>query len=102
MKLLFRCFLEQTPSLDIEETIAELTATLFQETDIDQSGDISLEELTSAFQRNEHLFKVLSLRYSIGYSIRLLFKQNQYTTTPICFYEILLVQAVGFDRNQHR
>ena len=62
MKLLFRCFLEQTPSLDMEETIAELTATLFQETDIDQSGDISLQELTSAFQRNEHLFKVLSLK----------------------------------------
>ena len=46
----------------MEETLAELTATLFQESDIDQSGDISLEELSSAFQRNEHLFKVLSLR----------------------------------------
>ena len=62
MKLLLRCFLEQSPSLDLEETLAELTATLFQETDIDQSGDISFEELSQAFKRNEHLFKVLSLR----------------------------------------
>ncbi|CAF1293744.1 unnamed protein product [Adineta ricciae] len=61
MKLLLRCFLEQSPSLDLEETLAELTASLFQETDVDGSGDISLEELTSAFNRNEHLFKVLSL-----------------------------------------
>ena len=62
MKLLLRCFLEQSPSLDMEETLAELTATLFHETDVDQSGDISLEELSNALQRNEHLFKVLSLR----------------------------------------
>lgn len=62
MKLLLRCFLEQSPSLDMEETLAELTATLFQETDIDHSGDVSLEELSNAFRRNEHLFKVLSLR----------------------------------------
>jgi len=62
MKLLLRCFLEQSPSLDLEETLVELTATLFKETDVDRSGDISLEELTSAFRRNEHLFKVLSLR----------------------------------------
>jgi Ca2+-binding EF-hand superfamily protein len=62
MKLLLRCFLEHSPSLDLEETLAELTTTLFKETDVDQSGDISLEELTNAFRRNEHLFKVLSLR----------------------------------------
>lgn len=62
MKLLLRCFLEQSPSLDLEETLAELTTSLFKETDVDQSGDISLEELISAFKRNEHLFKVLSLR----------------------------------------
>jgi Ca2+-binding EF-hand superfamily protein len=62
MKLLLRCFLEQSPSLDLEETLAELTTSLFKETDVDQSGDISLEELLNAFRRNEHLFKVLSLR----------------------------------------
>ena len=62
MKLLLRCFLEESPSLDMEETLAELTATLFQETDIDQSGDISFEELADALRRNEHLFKILSLR----------------------------------------
>ncbi len=62
MKLLLRCFLEKSPSLDFEETLTELTTTLFKETDVDQSGDISLEELTDAFRRNEHLFKVLSLR----------------------------------------
>ncbi|CAF1166761.1 unnamed protein product [Adineta ricciae] len=64
MKLLLRCFLEESPSLDMEETLAELTATLFQETDIDQSGDISFEELADALRRNEHLFKVLSLSTS--------------------------------------
>ena len=62
MKLLLRCFLEESPSLDLEETLAELTASLFKETDVDRSGDISLEELSNAFRRNEHLFKVLSLR----------------------------------------
>ncbi len=62
MRLLLRCFLEKSPSLDFEETLAELTTTLFKESDVDQSGDISLEELTYAFRRNEHLFKVLSLR----------------------------------------
>ncbi|CAF2124187.1 unnamed protein product [Rotaria magnacalcarata] len=64
MKLLFRCFLEQSPSLDMEETLAELTATLFQATDVDQSGDISFDELSNALRRNEHLFKVLSLSTS--------------------------------------
>jgi Ca2+-binding EF-hand superfamily protein len=63
MKLLLRCFLEASPSLDMEETLAELTATLFQETDVDQSGNISFDELANALRRNEHLFKVLSLRY---------------------------------------
>jgi Ca2+-binding EF-hand superfamily protein len=62
MKLLLRCFLEESPSLDMEETVAELTATLFQETDVDQSGDISFDELSNVLRRNEHLFKVLSLR----------------------------------------
>jgi hypothetical protein len=65
MKLLLRCFLEQSPSLDIEETLAELTASLFKETDVDQSGDISLDELVNAFKRNDHLFKVLSLRFDL-------------------------------------
>ncbi|CAF1117807.1 unnamed protein product [Rotaria sp. Silwood1] len=64
MKLLFRCFLEQSPSLDMEETLAELTATLFQETDVDHSGDISFDELSNALRQNEHLFKVLSLSTS--------------------------------------
>ncbi|CAF3560809.1 unnamed protein product [Adineta steineri] len=64
MKLLLRCFLEESPSLDMEETLAELTATLFQETDIDQSGDINFDELSNALKRNEHLFKVLSISTS--------------------------------------
>ncbi len=94
MKLLIRCFLEQSPSLDLEETLAELTATLFKETDVDRSGDISLEEFASAFRRNEHLFKVLSLRLT---KKELLF---------LFFFKFLLlsiiVQVVGFNRNQHQ
>ena len=70
MKLLLRCFLEQSPSLDLEETLVELAATLFKETDVDQSGDISLEELTNALKRNEHLFKVLSLRFCQAIELR--------------------------------
>ena len=46
----------------MEEMLAELTATLFQETDVDQSGDISFDELSNALRQNEHLFKILSLR----------------------------------------
>ncbi len=92
MKLLLRCFLEQSPSLDYEETLAELTATLFKETDVDQSGDISLEELINAFKRNEHLFKVLSLRF-----------ENKNNTIWLKTKRIILilVQTVGFNQNQH-
>jgi len=78
MKLLLRCFLEQSPSLDLEETLAELTATLFKETDVDRSGDISLEELTSAFRRNEHLFKVISLRLTKKEFVFLFFLNSFY------------------------
>lgn len=63
MKLILRCFLEKSPSLDFEETVDELCATLFNDTDVDQSGDISFQELFDGFKRNEHLFKILSLRF---------------------------------------
>jgi hypothetical protein len=49
MKLLLRCFLEQSPSLDSEERVTELTTTLFKETDVDRSGDISIDELIYTF-----------------------------------------------------
>jgi hypothetical protein len=62
MKLFIRCCLEQSPSLDMEETVAELTASLFEQTNIDRSNDITLDELFNAFQSNEHLFNILSLR----------------------------------------
>ena len=88
MKLVFRCFLDQSPSLDLEETLDELTASLFKETDVDQSGDITLEELTNALKRNEHLFKVLSLRFDRK---REIFFANR--------NHVLLVQAIGFNRN---
>lgn len=81
MKLILRCFLDQSPSLDLEETLAELTATLFQETDVDQSGDITLDELTSAFRRNEHLFKVLSLRFVDVVSISIVWRPRSSSTS---------------------
>ena len=65
MKMMLKCCLEDSPSLDVEETVDDLAAILFEETDRDCSGTISLEELKSAFKRHESIFKTLTLSTSV-------------------------------------
>lgn len=72
--------------------MTELSATLFKETDIDRSGDISLTELCEGFRRNEHLFKVLSLRFDNGF----LFFDKTIKPMNICVHS---VRAVGSNQN---
>lgn len=65
MKMMLKCCLEDSPSLDMQETVDDLAAILFQDVDGDQSGDISLEELKAAFRKHESLFKTLTVSTSI-------------------------------------
>lgn len=65
LRMLLKCCLEDSPSLDIEEAVDDLTAYFFRDTDIDDSGDITLEELKEAFLKHDGLYKSLSISTSI-------------------------------------
>ena len=77
MRMLLKCCMEDTPSLDKEETVDDLAAALFRDTDTDESGEISLEELKSAFKRHESLFKTLSVTTSIWIKPKFINKQKK-------------------------
>ena len=65
LKMMLRCCMDDSPSLDVQETVDDLATVLFRDTDIDDSGDISLNELKEAFKRHDGLFKSLSVSTSI-------------------------------------
>ena len=65
MRMMLKCCLQDSPSLDTNETVEDLTAILFKENDRDQSGNISLDELKIAFTKHETIFKTLSVSTSI-------------------------------------
>lgn len=65
LRMMLRCCLEESPSLDLEETVDDLSALLFKHLDKDDSGDISIDELKSAFKEHYDLYKSLSLSTSI-------------------------------------
>lgn len=77
MRMMLKCCLDDTPSLDKEETVDDLAAALFRDTDSDESGEISLEELKSAFKRHESLFKTLSVSTSIWIKPKFINKKKQ-------------------------
>ncbi len=65
LKMMLKCCMEESPSLDMQETVDDLTAVLFKDIDKDDSGDISFEELKNAFGRHISLFKTLSVSTAI-------------------------------------
>lgn len=77
MRMMLKCCLEETPSMDKEEAIDDLTAVLFKECDADDSGSINFEELRSALKRNEALFKALSVSTSIWIKPKFINKQKK-------------------------
>lgn len=79
MRMMLKCCLENSPSLDMEETVDDLAAALFKDTDKDESGDISIEELKSAFKRHESLFNTLSVSTSIWIKPKFINKTSKRT-----------------------
>ncbi|CAF0736842.1 unnamed protein product [Brachionus calyciflorus] len=77
MRMMLKCCLEDTPSLDKNETIDDLAAVLFKDTDSDDSGTISIDELKKAFKRHESLFKTLSMSTSIWIKPKFINKKKQ-------------------------
>ncbi len=65
MRMMLKCCLADSPSLDMNETIEDLTAILFKAHDRDCSGNISLDELKHAFAKHESIFKTLTVSTSI-------------------------------------
>jgi len=65
LRMLLKCCLEDSPSLDIEEAVDDLTTALFRNTDSDCSGDITLAELKEAFRRHDSLFRTLTVSTSV-------------------------------------
>ncbi len=65
MRMMLKCCLQDSPSLDMNETVEDLTAILFKENDRDQSGNISLSELKHAFIKHDAIFKILTVSTSI-------------------------------------
>jgi Ca2+-binding EF-hand superfamily protein/predicted ferric reductase len=79
MRMMLKCSLEESPSLDTEETVDDLAAFIFKDADTDGSGDISFEELKGAFKRNENLFKSLSMSTSIWIKPKFINKNRKNT-----------------------
>jgi hypothetical protein len=65
LRMLLKCCLEDSPSLSVDEGVDDLAIALFRNTDIDCSGEITLDELKGAFKRHDSLFKTLSINTSI-------------------------------------
>jgi Ca2+-binding EF-hand superfamily protein len=65
LKMMLRCCLEDSPSLDLEETVDDLSSLLFKNLVKDDSADISFDELKMAFKEHYDLYKSLSLSTSI-------------------------------------
>ena len=63
MRMMLKCCLADSPSLDIYETVEDLTAILFKENDHDNSNNISLDELKIAFRKHETIFKVACVNF---------------------------------------
>lgn len=78
LRMLLKCCLEDSPSLDIEEAVDDLTAALFRNTDSDCSGDITIEELKEAFRKHDGLFKTLSVSTSVWIKPKFITQRKQH------------------------
>jgi len=65
MKLLLNCCMDDTPYIDMDQVVEELTAYLFTKTDKDDSGDISFDELQEAFKKYDSIFSQLTFSTSV-------------------------------------
>lgn len=94
MKMMLKCCLEETPSMDKDEAIDDLAAVLFKDCDADDSGTVSLEELRSALKRNDALFKALSVCTSIWIKPKFINKKKK---TPLKrFIEMVVNRRATF------
>jgi len=65
LRMLLKCCLEDSPSLDIDEAVDDLTTALFRDTDMDSSGDLTIDELKKAFKKHDGIYKSLTVSTSI-------------------------------------
>jgi len=77
MKMLLNCCMEDTPYIDMDQVVEELTACLFTKTDKDDSGDISFEELQEAFKKFHPIFSQLSFSTSIWIKPKMIMKSQR-------------------------
>ena len=60
--MLSNCVEESSIQLD-DETLSSLTSALFQQTDADNSGDITFEELLAQLEKHPGILDNLTIRY---------------------------------------
>jgi Ca2+-binding EF-hand superfamily protein len=96
MRMMLKCCLQETPSLDMEETVDDLTAILFKENDRDNSGNISLDELKHAFKKHESLFKTLTVSTSIWIKPKFINKSHRNSTFHKMKNAIVNKRGFGF------
>ena len=77
MKMMLKCCMEDTPYVDMDQTMEELAAYLFTKTDKDDSGDISFEELQNAFKKYDTIFSQLSFSTSIWIKPKIIKSQHK-------------------------
>ena len=81
LKMMLRCCLEDSPSLDLEETVDDLSSLLFKNLVKDDSADISFDELKTAFKEHYDLYKSLSMSTSIVSILSIVFGCFYYFNT---------------------
>ena len=77
LRMLLKCCLEDSPSLDIESAVDDLTTALFRNTDTDCSGDITLGELKEAFRKHDSLFRTLTISTSVWIKPKMITHKNK-------------------------
>lgn len=85
MKMLLKCCMDETPYVDLDQTMEELAAYLFTKTDKDDSGDISFEELKNAFIKYDVIFSQLTFSTSIW--IKPKYIKPRHGKKAKCFYK---------------
>ena len=65
MNLLLKCCMEETPFVDLDQLMEEITTYLFTNSDKDDSGDICFEELNEALKNNDAIYRSLTFSTSL-------------------------------------
>ena len=110
MKLVFRCFLDQSPSLDLEETLDELTASLFKvlslrfdrkrEIFFANGNDVLLVQAIG-FNRNHCVvenYANVHRRFEVGFGIRLVwFSSGHFIRSSVFVFVLMSVEFISAD-----